>query len=163
MNLTPFSFEEYLGSLIRDSQYGQHNWTLGFLANLITGGIFGIFYAYCFEFVFFRASSRIGIWISFWHTLLAGVAFFPFFGVMHEFLKTGLYPDFGFLGSGLGAQTLILIATGHCLFGASMGLFYGGVRAERVRERYFEPGESGSFDDPDVITWEEDPVDRLVV
>jgi hypothetical protein len=152
MGITPFSFELYLGGLIRQTPYGQHNWTLGFLASLGMGALFGIFYGYCFEYVFFQAKSRIGMWVGVWHIIAAGVGFFPFFGVMHEYLNTGLYPEFGFLGSSLGAVTPILLMLVHLFFGASMGLFYGGVRAERVRDRYFEPGESGQPGDPDVIT-----------
>ena len=61
--------------------------------------------------------------------------------IIHEFLGTQLYPTFGLLQSGLGLPTPILIYTGHLLYGASMGTFYGEVRENRVRARVFEPGE----------------------
>lgn len=163
MNLTSFSFELYLGSLLRGTQFGDQNWTVGFIANLVMGGVFGMLYAYFFEYVYYKSNSRTGIWIGLWHTLLAGLAFFPFFNALHEFIDTGLYPRFGFLGFSLGAQTPILIATGHFLFGACMGLFYGDVRAVRLRTRHFEPGEWGNQGDPDVITSELDPIDRVAV
>jgi hypothetical protein len=51
----------------------------------------------------------------------------------------------------------------HLLFGMMMGAFYGPVRMERIRERFSEPGESGTLSDGDVITSEEDPEDRVAV
>jgi hypothetical protein len=162
MGITPFCFELYLGSLIRGTvQGGAHNWIVGFFANLVTGGLFGLFYAYCFEDIFQRSSARLGIWVGVWHTIVAAVAVFPFFGAVHEFMGTGLYPEFGILGVKLGLPTTILLVAGHMLFGSSMGLFYGGVRERRVRERYFEPGESGRSGSFDVITPEYDPRDRV--
>ena len=139
---TPFSFELYLGSLLRGTQYGDHNWTVGFLANLWVGSLFGLFYAYFFEYVYFQANVRTGLKVAFWHLLAAAFAFFPYFGALHEFVGTGLYPHFGILGSGLGFFTVLLIAMGHFLFGASTGLLYGGVKLERAREAEFEPGET---------------------
>jgi hypothetical protein len=164
MELTPFSFEIYLGSLIHGSHSGDHIWTVGFLANLVTGGLFGVFYAYCFEYVFYKANTKLGIWVSVWHVVAASVAIFPFFNVMHEFIGTGTYPRFGILGSGLGLDTAVMILIGHFLFGSSMGLFYGGVRAVRVREGRLgsEPGETGKPGEPGVIT-DEDAEDRVAV
>jgi hypothetical protein len=66
--------------------------------------------------------------------------------VIHEFMGTGLFPEFGVMGVKLGAPTLILLITAHLLFGASMGVFYGPVRVKRMRTRAFEPGET--FDRP---------------
>jgi hypothetical protein len=165
MGITPFSFEYFLGTLLRGGvEYGPQNWVLGFLANLVTGGIFGIVYAYCFEYVYFRASGRIGMALGMWHSLLAAVAVFPFFTSIHEFMGTGVYQNFGILGYKLGLQTPILLVTGHLLFGATMGVFYGSVRAQRIRaKRGFEPGELARPGDPDLITLEDDPPDRVAV
>src|SRR4051794_20734732 len=69
MGVIPFSFELYLGSLILGSQYGGHIWTVGFFANWIVGAIFGVLYAYFFEFVFQKSSSRLGIWVGVWHLI----------------------------------------------------------------------------------------------
>ena len=151
LGYTPFSFEQYLGSLLRGTIYGQHNWVLGFFANAITGGVFGFLYAYGFEYIFKRASGRIGTELGLGHAIIAMVAIFPFFNILHLEMGTGLYPHFGFFGSGLGAPTPVLLLMGHLLFGAAMGTFYGPVRAYRVRARAYEPGESGTPTDPDLI------------
>ncbi len=140
---TPFAYELYLGSLLRGTQYGTHNWTIGFCANLLIGSLFGCFYAYFFEYVYFRADARIGLKVALWHILAATFAIFPFFNALHEFVGTGLYPDFGILGSSLGLFTVFLLIVGHFLFGASTGLLYGGVKVDRAREVRFEPGVSG--------------------
>jgi hypothetical protein len=136
---TPFSFELYLGSLLRGTPYGDANWTIGFLVNLLVGSLFGIFYAYFFEYIYFRADVLTGLKVAIWHLLAAAILFFPYFGALHEFVGTGLHPHFGILGSGLGVLTPILITLGHLLFGASTGLLYGGVKLERARETEFEP------------------------
>lgn len=166
MGITRFSFEVYLGSLLNlasRSRYEVHNWTIGVFANWILGGIFGFFYAYCFESIFRKADGRVGTFLGFGHAILAAIAFFPFFGIVHEFSGTGLYSDFGFFGSGLDAATPILLLVGHLLFGASIGTFYGPVRAARVRYRFFEPGETGLPGEPGVIREEDDPKDRMAV
>jgi hypothetical protein len=162
MGLTPFSFESYLGSLVLGN-HTPNSWTLGFLASLLFGGVFGLFYAYCFEYTFQRASARLGIWVGVWHSLAAALAFFPFFGIIHEFLGTGVYPHFGFFGAGLGASTPLFLFVGHLLFGMCMGTFYGSVRADRVRTRLFEPGDLGPAGDPSVVTEEDDHPERLAV
>ncbi len=163
MGITPFSFELYLGSLLRGTQYGIHNWTIGFLASVVLGGLFGIFYAYCFEYVFIRSSTRLGIWVGTWHAIAAAFLFFPFFGSIHEFIGTGLFPQFGIMGYKLGAPTPILLVTAHLLFGACMGLFYGPVKEERIRSRYFEPGDVALKPSEGGISSEEDPEDRIAV
>ena len=151
LGLTPFNFEIYLGSLLRGTMNGQQNWILGFFANMMTGGIFGFLYAYGFEYIFKKSSSRLGTALGLLHAIIALAAFFPFFNILHQEVGTGLYPHFGFFGSGLGAPTPILLLMGHLLFGASMGMFYGPVRAYRVRARYYEPGESGMPGDVDIV------------
>ncbi len=156
---TPFSFELYLGSLLRGTQYGDHNWTVGFIANLTIGAIFGLFYAYFFETVYFVANAKTGLKVALWHLIAAAVAIFPFFNALHEFVGTGLYPNFGVLGSGLGLFTLALMIVGHFLFGASTGLLYGGVQVERARESEFEPGETGVPPSLGGQTYEDDPKD----
>ncbi len=163
LGLTPFSFELYLGSLLRGSPYGPHNFTLGLFANWLLGGLFGFVYAYAFEYVYRRATSRVGVMLGLGHAVLAAIGFFPFFNLLHEQTETGLFTSFGFFGSALGGPTLILLLTGHFLFGAMMGTFYGPVRAARVRAHEYEPGEMGFPGDPDVITDEEDSIDRMAV
>lgn len=163
MGMTPFSFEPYLGSLFLFGKYTPYGWILGFFANMIMGGIFGFLYAYCFEYVFYEATPRAGFKLGFWHAVAAALAFFPFFGSVHEFLGVNLYPQFGILGLGLGAPTFILLITGHLLFGANIGLFYGDVCTARVRARYFEPGDHGMPGDLGVITTEEDNQERIAV
>ncbi len=160
MGRADFSLEVYIGSLFTDSRYDTHAWTLGFFANLFLGGLFGIFYAYCFEFVFKAAGARVGLIIGFFHALIAAVAFFPFFNTIHEFMRTDAYPHFGFFGSGMGGQTVLLLFIGHLLFGVAAGTFYGPVRVGRVRSRVSEPGESGLPGDVNTIPWSEDMIDR---
>jgi hypothetical protein len=162
LGYTPFSFELYLGSLLRGTPYGPQNWVLGFLVNLGVGGILGIFYGYCFEYIFLKSSPRLGSWIGLWHLALAAFAVFPFFNAIHEFLNIGLYPQFGLLGWSLGAPTFLLLILGHFCFGASMGTFYGPVRLDRVHTRFFEPGETGVSHAEGGITREEDPEDRAM-
>lgn len=145
MAFTPFSFERYLGTLITRNSYFVHTWTIGFFMSLVLGGLFGVFYGYCFEYVFFRANSSVGIKVGVWHSIVAALAFFPFFEAIHEFIGTGLYPKFGFLGWELGVPTSILIVAGHLLFGLCMGTFYGPVGAVRARAQVFEQGESVSM------------------
>src|SRR5690349_18378253 len=70
IGLSPFTFENYLGSLVT-GPYAAHKWTVGFFFNLILGGIFGIFYAYCFEYVFYRSGAQLGIWVGVWHSVAA--------------------------------------------------------------------------------------------
>ncbi len=160
---TPFSLFVYLGSLVKGTPYGTHSWTAGFLSNFFVGGTFGIFYAYCFEFVFRRSSVRLGILLGFAHTVLAAVAIFPFFQVIHEQMQIDTYRGFGFFGSGMGADTVVVLLVGHLLYGAAMGAFYGPVRSGRVRMRLSEPGDSGTAGDPDVITAVDDPEDAIAV
>ncbi len=140
LGMTSFSFEWYIGSLLVNEPYPHHVWMAGFLANALLGGVFGFMYAYFFEYVFFRATARSGALVGLIHAIFAAVAFFPFFQVVHESIDTGVFREFGFLGTGLDAQTPILLFMGHILFGLSVGVFYGPVRSARVRERYFEPG-----------------------
>ena len=160
LDVTPFSYEVFLGSLMTGERYGAHNWTLGFFINLVVGGLFGILYGYVFEYFFFRSRVSDGLFVGLGHAVLAAVAFFPFFNIMHEQVNTGLYPSFGFFGAGLNPATPILLLVGNLLFGITMGLLYGPVRAERIRMREFEPGENGMPGDRYVITEEEDPEDR---
>lgn len=166
MGLTSFSYETYLGSLILYDSYNPQSWILGFIMNCVCGAVFGILYAYCFEYVFLRSSSRLGIILGVWHAMVAALAFFPFFNAIHEFTGIPIQGDsfaFGFLGSkmGNGAVTPILLVTGNLLFGICLGTFYGSVRYDRVRARVFEPGETGVPPELGGISLEEDPEDRV--
>lgn len=163
LGVTPFSFEMYLGDLIAARPYAPNNWMIGWWVSAFMGGVFGFLYAYCFEYVFFRSGARLGIFLGFGHSAVAGIAVFPFFNAIHEFMGTGVYPSFGVLGSGLSVATPLLLVLGHLLFGATVGLFYGPVRLARVQSRAFEPGESGGPGDPEVITPEEDHEERPAV
>lgn len=162
MGFTQFSYETYIGSLIRNEAHGAHNWTVGVFANWFLGGIFGVFYAYFFEYFFSRASAREGLLLGVAHVALAAFAFFPFFNAIHEQMGVMLYPSFGILGSGLGVATPLLLIVGNLLFGATVGTLYGPVRLERVMTRYFEPGETGMPGEPGVISASEDTEDRVV-
>lgn len=144
MGLIHFSFEHYLGSLIRATPYGVQNWTVGFLANLAMGGIFGWVYGYLFENSFRDSTARLGIKIGFFHAILAGILVFPFFNIMHAEVQSHAYPRFGFLGAAIGAATPLVIIVGHLLFGATMGTLYGPVRVNRMRLRIAEPGISNA-------------------
>ena len=156
LGITPFSFEQYLGSLLRGTIYGQQNWVVGLFANWLVGGLMGFVYAWAFEWVFHKSGGKIGTYVGLMHAIVVALAVFPFFNILHVEAETGLYPDFGFFGVGLGAPTPILLLMGHLLFGATVGLFYGPVRAFRVRARVFEPGEFGMPGEPDVIPFSED-------
>jgi hypothetical protein len=142
MGVTPFSLEVYIGSIFRDSLVGTHNWTIGFMVNLVMGGVFGLIYGFFFEDVFQRSGSRVGLLTGVFHILLAAVAVFPFFGIIAEQEGTELFPHFGVLGSGLGAATPLVLIIAHLLFGATMGLFYGPVRLNRLRAKFMEPEDS---------------------
>jgi hypothetical protein len=142
MDITPFNLEVYIGSIFRDSLVGTHNWTVGFLINLIMGGVFGLIYGFFFEDVFQRSGSRVGLITGCFHILLAGAAVFPFFGIVAEQQGAALFPHFGILGSGISAATPIVLILAHLLFGATMGLFYGPVRLDRLRAKFSEPEDS---------------------
>lgn len=161
LGFSGISLEVYLGSLVRGHAYGVHVWTLGLISNLIVGGIFGLVYGYFFEYVFRRSDARVGTALGLAHAILAAVAFFPFFGMLHEQIGTGV--RFGFFGSELGPLVPILLLFGHLIFGASMGLFYGPVRAARVHGRVFEPGQGGLPGEPGVILPQDDPRDSAFV
>lgn len=161
LGITEFSFEVYLGSLITGRPTGAHAWTFGFLANWLTGGLFGVFYAYCFEYVFRRSDPRLGAGLGLGHAVLAAVAFFPFFGILHQQIGTGAFPDFAFFGSGMEPATPILLLFAHLLFGSCMGLFYGPVRAARIRTRVSEPGVFGQPGESQVISAVDDPRDAV--
>lgn len=163
MGFTSFSYELFVGTLLVPDPYNPQSWILGFLANLVVGSIFGLFYGYCFEYIFFRATPRFGVQVGFWHAVIAAIAFFPFFGAIHEFMGRDLYPDFGLLGIGMETPTPILIVVGTLMFGASMGLFYGPVRSARVRARIFEPGETDLSVEEGRISAEEDNRDQRAV
>lgn len=156
--ISRFSLEVYIGSMITGDRFGTPTWVAGFLANSLIGGLFGVLYAYFFEFVYRKADVRIGVRLGFAHAILAAVAFFPFFGLLHSQMSTGV--SIGFFGSRLEPVTPILLLFAHLLYGMCLGLFYGPVRAARVRQREFEPGETGLAADPDVIRPEEDAEDR---
>jgi multisubunit Na+/H+ antiporter MnhG subunit len=151
MGLTPFSYEQYLGSLLRGTNYGQENWTVGFFANWVVGGAIGCLYAWAFEWVFKKSGTRYGVFLGLIHAAIAAIAIFPFFNVLHAESGTQLYPNFGFFGSGLGAATPILLLTGNLIFGATAGLLYGPVRSHRIRARAYEPGELIATGDDDQI------------
>jgi hypothetical protein len=144
--VTPFSLEVYVGSIFRDSLVGTHNWTVGFFVNLIMGGVFGLLYGFFFEDVFERSGTRTGLLTSVFHIILATVAVFPFFGIVAEQEGVSLYPHFGILGSGLGATTPLVLIIAHLLFGATMGLFYGPVRMNRMRAKFMEPEDTQQED-----------------
>jgi hypothetical protein len=163
MGITPFSYEQYLGSLLRLTPYGHHNWTVGVLANWFVGGLFGFVYAWAFEFVFKKSGARAGIWLGLLHAGLAALVLFPFFNILHEEARTFAYPDFGFFGVGLGGATPILLLFGHLLFGATVGLFYGAVGSARIRARHFEPAEMGMPGEDDVLPEGEDLHDSQLV
>jgi hypothetical protein len=163
LGITPFTYEQYLGSLLRGTIYGHANWIVGFLANLLMGGLFGFVYAWAFEYVFKRAGTRNGVYVGLFHSIIAAVAVFPFFNIIMAQMNLGLYPGFGFFGVGLGAPTPILLLMGHFLFGAAVGLFYGPVRAFRVRARAWEPGEMGMPGELDVTPESEDERDSKLV
>ena len=88
IGLTPFSMEQYLGSVFYTGSSASH-WTLGFFVNLTVGGLLSIFYAYNFEYVFKRSGVDLGTKLGFGHAVLAALFVFPFFGVIHEQLGTG--------------------------------------------------------------------------
>jgi hypothetical protein len=156
MGIGHFSLEEYIGTaLANDGTFSSPHWVLGFSANLIIGGFFGLLYGFFFEFVFFNANSRLGTLLGLYHAFFAAVAFFPFFQTVHGQLGTGVYPNFGFFGSGIDAVTPILLLMGHFGFGATMGTFYGPVYAVRLHDRAFEPGENLLPGDPDAIRYDE--------
>jgi hypothetical protein len=139
MGTTPFCFENYLGSLILNDTSSGNLWTVGFLANLAIGGIYGLFYAFLFEYVYKRADPRNGVKIGFYHAVLAAFAIFPFFRLLGTQTENQLYPNFGFFGSALGAATPIILLFAHLIYGVTLGAFYGPVRMERVLARYMEP------------------------
>ncbi len=163
LGITPFTLEYYVGSMILSSPYGVHNFTIGVIATWIIGGLWGFLYAYCFEYVFRRSSTRLGAFLGMAHAAVAAVVVFPFFQVVHEFQGTEPTPPFGFFGLGMGPATFILLFFGHVFFGIAMGAFYGPVRVYRVRTRVFEPGDSGYPGESDVITWEEDHPERAAM
>src|SRR4051812_37773528 len=127
MGLTSFSFESYLGSLIFNTSYGTHTWTVGLFANWVIGALFGVVYAYFFENVFRQSGAREGIIMGFWHAFLVAIAVFPFFQAVRGFMGIGVYNSFGFFGAGVDARTPILLFAAHLIFGATMGTFYGPV------------------------------------
>jgi hypothetical protein len=164
MRATTFSLETYIGSLISWEIYPTYVWMLGFLVNCLLGGVFGFMYAYFFEYVFRASTARIGALVGLIHSVAAAVAFFPFFQVIHEFMGTGLFREFGFFGSGISAPTPLLLLFGHLAFGTTFGIFYGPVRTARARNRYFEPGEVGlPANHTDVVRPEDDASDRVAV
>jgi hypothetical protein len=162
MGVSPFSFEVYLGTLLRGSGTADPHlsWIVGLLGNWLIGGLFGLVYAYFFEYIFRRADARIGLLVGLGHAGLAAVAIFPFFNILHQEVGTGLFDSFGILGSGLSLSVPPILILGHCLFGATAGLLYGPVRLGRVQTRDFEPGESEVSDRRRLIRAVEDPVDR---
>lgn len=163
MGLTPFSYEQYLGSLLRGTAYGQENWTVGFFANWVVGGAIGCLYAWAFEWVTKKSGARTGIFLGLIHALVAAVAIFPFFNILHVEAGTHLYDRFGLFGSGLGASTPILLLFGNLLFGATVGIFYGPVRAQRIRARAYEPGEQWMDWEPAPVDTSRDPSDSQLV
>jgi hypothetical protein len=146
MDVTPFTLEVYIGSIFRDSLVGTHNWTVGFIINLVMGGLLGLIYGFFFEDVFQRSGTRTGLYTGVFHIALAAIAIFPFFGIIAEQEGTELFPHFGILGSGLGAATPLVLIFAHLLFGATMGLFYGPVRLDRIRANFMEPEDSAQED-----------------
>jgi hypothetical protein len=139
MGVTPFCFENYLGSLILENTSSGNLWTIGFLANMAIGGVIGLFYAFFFEFVYKRADVRIGLKLGFYHAILAAVAIFPFFRLLGTHMRLQLHPVFGFFGSALGVATPLVLLFAHLIYGLTMGAFYGPVRMNRVLARYMEP------------------------
>jgi hypothetical protein len=163
MGLTRFSYEVYLGSILRGEDTGVHNWTVGLLANWVMGAVFGIAYGYFFEYRFARASARKGIQLGFVHAAMAAFAVFPFFNAIAEQIGLSRYANFGFFGFGLDPATPLLLLVGHLVFGATVGLLYGPVRLERVMMRRHEPGQTLPPGHPDAITEQQDAVDRAAV
>jgi hypothetical protein len=161
MGFTTFNLELFVGTILRNSlEFAPRAWLVGAIANLIFGGIFGVFYGYLFEYITHRSGAKLGFEFGILHTAIVGIAVLPFFQVVHDQMGIPLYPNgLGFLGARLGLMTPLAIFFGHLLFGATMGLFYGPVREDRIRTRNFEPGEVGYAGDPNVITMEEDPSD----
>lgn len=160
MGLTPFSLELFLGSMIRGTAFGPHNWTVGLFVNWILGGVFGIFYAGFFEYGFRKSSARIGLLLGLGHTVIAAFILFPIFIAVHQQMETLLYPKFGFLGGELDLSVPPLLVVGHLLFGMCVGLFYGPVRGAREEANVREPGSSGEVGDIDLINEDDDSEDR---
>lgn len=141
MGITPFSLERYIGSVLLRTPFGTHVWTIGYLANLVIGAIFGLFYAYFFEYEFQKTSPQLGFFLGLAHAVLAAVAFFPFFGMVRESMGIDYQSTFGFFGLALNSATPLILLVGHLLFGATVGVLYGPVRLERVHAREFEADE----------------------
>jgi hypothetical protein len=161
MGLTRFCFEVYLGTIFRDSlEYTPRAWIVGFIANLVIGGVIGILYGVVFESYFYRANARVGALLGLGHAAVAALAIFPFFEVVREQLGLRMY-NFGFFGFGINVMTPLLLLVGHVMFGVTMGTFYGAVGARRVRTRDFEPDEELPPGDRRAVSEEEDPQDRL--
>lgn len=166
MGVTNFCMEIYLGSIIRGStEYEPRAWIIGFFANWVIGGLVGILYAFCFESVFQRSSSRLGTALGLGHAIIAALAIFPFFEVMRSQMGIHLYHHggFGFFGSAVSPATPLVLLLAHLAFGACMGTFYGPVRAWRIRAREFEPGEHGQPGEIGVIGHEQDPEDKTAI
>lgn len=162
LGVVDFSLEIFVGSMLRGSVHGVHNWTVGFIANLFVGGLFGMFYAYFFEYVFKRSSVPRGLIVGLVHSVVAALAVFPFFQILSEQIGAVAYPRFGFFGFGQGLALPALLLVGHLIYGATMGLLYGPVRLKRVRLRDHEPGERARPWERDAIRDEDDPVDRVI-
>jgi hypothetical protein len=160
LNITPFSYEAYIGSAFGAYTYSPYQWLFGFFANLVMGALWGLAYAYFFESVFRRSNAKLGTLMGFAHAAVAGLLLFPFFNAALDQLGTGIYPHFGFLGAAVNATTFFLIVISHLAFGLTMGTLYGPVRAERMQALDFEPGETGLPGEKGVVTEEQDPIDR---
>jgi hypothetical protein len=166
MGITHFCMETYVGSILRDStEYSQRSWVIGFFANWVIGGLMGLLYAFAFESIYQRANGRVGTALGLLHTVLAGVAIFPFLEIMRSQMHLEIYPGggFGFFGAGIDAALPVILLVSHLAFGACMGTFYGPVRSWRVRARDFEPGEHGLQGERGVKSHVDDPHDRIAI
>lgn len=163
LDLIPFTFEHYFGSLFGGTALarGHRVWLLGAAIHLGFGAVFGIVYAFLLENALKRTSPRIGASLGVAHGLLAGVFLFPFFGLMRTYFERDPYAGFGFLGVGLGFGMLPLILAAHAIFGYVTTMSYGSIGNARRHERFAEPGTIYPIGDRRALTEKDSPSDRV--
>jgi hypothetical protein len=120
----PVNLEMLLGTWI-GMEPGLIPWMMGFMVHLSIGAIFGIFYAWSFEYLSHQADWFTGLELGAVHTLFSGLLL-GIVPAMHPMIPAELAAP-GIFFSGLGLMGVIAFCLLHLMFGAILGSLYGSV------------------------------------
>jgi hypothetical protein len=126
----PLRFELMIGSYFT-GEIDFDSWLLGFVIQLLFGGLLAIAYGLIFEHVLRRAGALGGLAVGAIHVALAGIAM-DFASVVHPLVPHATLPAPEYFGTGLGLLGTLSFIGLHLIYALVVGLAYGSTAAQEA-------------------------------